>query len=231
MPDLSAGVAHRAGWTGALWSRIDETFEAILRHPFIIGLTDGSLDPAAFTHFLAQDSHYLRCYSRVLSLVAAKASDPQDTAMFSRHAAGAVEVEIHLHTRLLGALGVDPAAVATTPVSPTTVAYTSYLLATAYAGSYTDGVAAVLPCYWIYAEVGRALGARGSPDPRYQRWIDTYAGDEFQAVVSEVLVTADRIGAVITSSEADHAAEHFVVTSRYEWMFWDAAFRRETWPV
>ena len=79
--------------------------------------------------------------------------------MFSRHAAGAVQVEIHLHTRLLGALGVDPAVVANTSVSPTTVAYTSYLLATASAGSYTDGV---LPCYWIYAEVGRALVVGGS---------------------------------------------------------------------
>src|SRR5258708_777526 len=71
-------------------------------------------------------------------------------------------------------------------VGPAALAYTSYLLATAPRGTFADGFAAVLPCYWIYAEVGAELVGRGSPDPRYQRWIDTYAGDEYQTIVAEV---------------------------------------------
>ena len=67
--------------------------------------------------------------------------------------------------------------------APTSLAYTSYLLATARGGSYAEGVGAVLPCYWIYWEVGKELLRRGSPDPRYQRWIDIYSGEEFGEVV------------------------------------------------
>ena len=121
--------------------------------------------------------------------------------MFARHAAGALEVERELHTALLPELGLDPAVVAATDAAPTNLAYTSYLLATAYGGSFPDGVAALLPCYWIYAEVGAALLERGSPDPRYARWIDTYGGAEFALVVADVLALVDEIGAGVTEAQ------------------------------
>jgi thiaminase/transcriptional activator TenA len=117
------------------------------------------------------------------------------------------------------------------PVAPTTQAYISYLLATAYGGSFAEGLAAVLPCYWIYAEVGAALVAQGSPNPQYQQWIDTYAGDEFAALVAEVLDLVDRTGPSLGPVERERAQRHLRMTARYEWMFWDAAYRQESWPL
>ena len=35
----------------------------------------------------------------------------------------------------------------------------------------------------------------------------------------------------ISLEEFARMREHFTTTSRYEWMFWDGAYRRETWPV
>ncbi|MBC3843256.1 hypothetical protein GXW82_32755 [Streptacidiphilus sp. 4-A2] len=116
-------------------------------------------------------------------------------------------------------------------VLPTTRAYTSYLLATVHSGSFAEGLAAVLPCYWIYARVGEALLAESSPDPLYARWIAAYADEGFQAVVRRVLELTDRIGEELSEAERLRAAKHFAVTARYEWMFWDAAWRGETWPV
>ncbi|MBO0824789.1 MAG: thiaminase II, partial [Actinobacteria bacterium] len=113
----------------------------------------------------------------------------------------------------------------------TTLAYTSYLLATAWGGSYAEGVGAVLPCYWIYWEVGKELRRRGSPDPRYQKWIDTYGGEEFGGVVREVLEVADRLGPGIGPAERTLVRRHFRATSRYEWMFWDMGYRKESWPL
>lgn len=36
-----------------------------------------------------------------------------------------------------------------------------------------------------------------------------------------------------TSIETTYAAmrQHFLVTSRYEWMFWEMGYRRESWPL
>ncbi|MCL6640695.1 MAG: thiaminase II, partial [Candidatus Rokubacteria bacterium] len=99
------------------------------------------------------------------------------------------------------------------------------------AAPFREVVAAVLPCYWIYWEVGRALERAGSPDPLYQRWIGTYASAEFGSVVQAVLDVADRVGADANASEREAMRRHFVTTSRYEWMFWDMGWRREAWPV
>lgn len=154
-------------FSARLWQQIETVYEEILAHPFLTGLTDGTLDEKTFAHYVAQDVHYLRDYARALSIVAAKAPTLADTAMFARHAAEVFDVELGLHGELLPELGLDAATLEAEPVGPTTQAYTSYLLATAYAGSFADGLAAVLPCYWIYARVGAELMQRGSSDPRY----------------------------------------------------------------
>jgi thiaminase (transcriptional activator TenA) len=217
-------------FTDGLWRDIAGLYRAILDHPFLTGLADGSLPPGSFAFYVIQDALYLRDYARALAAVASRADDGAGAEMFARHAAGVVSVERQLHDTLLGALGLDPAAISAAEPAPTTLAYTSYLLATARGGSYAEGVAAVLPCYWIYREVGRELQRHGSPDPRYQRWIDTYGGEAFDADVREVLAVADRLGPGLGAAERDRARRHFRVTSRYEWMFWDMGYRQEAWP-
>ena len=217
-------------WTARLWRGIEPIYAAILEHPFLAGLTDGTLPESSFAYYLAQDAHYLRDYARALAVVGAKAPTHADTAMFGRHAAETAEVELALHESLLPKLGIDAAALDAIPASPTTTAYTSYLLASCYGGPFADGLAAVLPCYWIYQRVGDALVRRGSPDPRYRRWIDTYASDQFATTVAQVLELADRTGPALGGDDARRAEQHFVATARYEWMFWDAAWREESWP-
>ncbi|RZT88446.1 thiaminase/transcriptional activator TenA [Pseudonocardia sediminis] len=214
-----------------LWSDVSDIYRSVLDHPFVTGLTDGSLPHETFRHYIVQDAHYLRGYARALAICAAKAPGENELAMFAEHAAGAISAEQELHDDLLGGLGLTSEQAAALPVAPATRAYVSYLLATAYGGSYAEAVAAVLPCYWIYGRVGEHLLAAGSPDPLYQRWIAMYGGEEFGAVVDAVLDATDRIGALASERELGLMREHFTTTSRYEWMFWDGAFRRETWPV
>jgi thiaminase/transcriptional activator TenA len=214
-----------------LWQGIAETYDAILRHPFLTGLTDGSLPGDSFAFYVVQDALYLKGYAAALATVASRAPDAAATEMFARHAAEAISVERELHRSLLADLGVDPAAAASAEPAPTNLAYLSFLLATTGSGSYAEGVGAVLPCYWIYWEVGKELLRRGSPEPRYQKWIDTYGGEEFGATVREVLDVTDELGAGLAAAERERVRRAFAVTSRYEWMFWDMGYRRETWPV
>jgi thiaminase/transcriptional activator TenA len=220
-----------AGFRDRMWGAIEPVFARILAHPFLAGLTDGSLPRECFRHYVVQDALYLVDYARALALVGAKAPDEEAIAMFASHARGALEVERSLHAWLLGELGVAPGALRTAPVSPTTLAYTSYLLRSCHQRSFAEGLAAVLPCYWIYAGVGARLLARSSPDPLYARWIGTYGGEEFARIVADVLALVDRTGEVASAPEQAAMREHVVTTARYEWMFWDASWRRETWPV
>jgi thiaminase (transcriptional activator TenA) len=211
-----------------LWESTADVYAAIRAHPFLTGLTDGTLPHAAFGQFIVQDSHYLRGYARALAVLAARAPTEDDTTLFAQHAAGAIAAEQEMHAALSDALDADRAE---TPALPTTLAYTSYLLATCHGGSFAEGLGAVLPCYWIYARVGEALLAQSSPDPLYARWIAMYGGDEFQAVVDAAVGVMDRVAVDLAPAERSRVVEHYRTTSRYEWMFWDAAWREERWPV
>ncbi len=219
-------------WTDELWSTaIADVYGAILRHPFVRGLADGSLREDAFRHYVKQDAHYLREYARALAVCAARAPDEATIAMFSEHAAGAIAVERELHREFLAGWGADDEALAAVPVAPTTRAYTSYLVATAHGGSFAEALGAVLPCYWIYERVGAALLADGSPHPLYRRWIETYGGEAFGAIVASVLALVDRVGPTLSPDDRERMRGHVRTTARYEWMFFDAALRREAWPV
>ena len=218
-------------FTGAAWAAMSPIYEAILRHPFVTGLTDGSLPREAFRFYAVQDALYLREFARALALAAARAPADDWIIMFSDHAANALRVERSLHESFFKEFGLTPADVAATPLAPTNVAYTSYLLAVAYGAPFHEALAALLPCYWIYWEVGKRLERAGSPDALYGRWIATYASDEFGDVVRGVLTAADAVAAGVGSDERGAMERHLLTTSRYEWMFWDMGWRRESWPL
>ncbi|GAA1843056.1 thiaminase II [Microlunatus capsulatus] len=230
LPPAAAPARPLGSWSERLWAVLAPVDAAVLAHPFLTGVADGTLAPAVFTGYLVQDAHYLAGYARALALLGSRAEALADTAVLARHAAGTVEGELVLHAELLAAVGVDATALPAGP-SPTTHAYTAHLLAAAALGAVADGVAAVLPCFWLYARAGAALAAAGSPEPRYQRWVDSYAGEAFAAVVEEVLALVDRLGTGLTAAQRAHAEAAALTSARYEWMFFDAALRQERWPV
>ena len=218
-------------FTAELWASIETIYAAILRHPFVAGLTDGSLPAASFRFYAVQDALYLREFARALSLAGARAPRDEWIIMFNEHAAEALKVERALHESFFKEFGLTPEEVASTPLAPTNVAYTSYLVAAAYAAPFHEAIATLLPCYWIYCEVGKALEQRGSPDPLYARWIGTYASAEFGDAVRAVLACTDTIARDLGREQRLAMKRHFMTTSRYEWMFWDMGLRRETWPI
>jgi thiaminase/transcriptional activator TenA len=210
---------------------VETIYGSILSHEFIQGLTDGSLSEERFEFYVIQDSHYLREFARALSIAATKAPEDEWITTFNRHASDALEVERQLHDSFFKDLDLTPEEVRKTPIAPTNMAYTQYLLATAYGRPFAEVIGVLLPCYWVYAEVGKALLAKGSSRPLYQRWIETYAGEEYEAIVEGVLDVTERVAKNESEATREAMAGHFVTSTRYEWMFWDMAYRRETWPI
>jgi thiaminase/transcriptional activator TenA len=150
---------------------------------------------------------------------------------FAIGAQTAIVVERSLHADFMEHFKVTPEIFAATPLSPATHHYTSFLMANAWGASYPVVLAGLLPCFWIYAEIGRDILGRAAANNRYQSWIDTYAGEEFHAAVRAVIATVDRVAAV--ASEETRRDMHLAYTraAKLEWMFWDAAYRLEQWPV
>jgi thiaminase/transcriptional activator TenA len=220
-----------ATFSNRLFQRIEHIYRCILGHPFLQGLTDGSLAEEAFRFYAIQDALYLREFSRGLSLLAAKAPLDDTSIMFNDHAKNAIVVERALHGSFFAAWNLSAQDIFNTPMAPNNVLYTSYLLRVAYERPFHEGLGAFLPCYWIYWEVGKALESLGSPVPIYQQWIDTYAGDAFAEVVRQVLALMDSVADTLTETQQERTAEHFVMTSRFEYMFWDMGYQQQAWAV
>jgi thiaminase/transcriptional activator TenA len=120
---------------------------------------------------------------------------------------------------------------AQTPLSPACHHYVSFLLATAYGEPYDVLLGALLPCFWIYAEVGRDIHARARANNPYQAWIDTYAGEEFHAAVRAVIAATDEAAALASADMRARMHAAFARATQLEWMFWDSAYRLEQWPT
>lgn len=213
------------------WQRIGPLYDSILALPFNQELAAGTLSRERFTFYMLQDAHYLTMFGRALAATAARAPDNDALIQFAGSAREAVVVERALHESFFERFGISAAEAAATEPSPTCSHYTHFLLSSAHNAPYEVSVAALLPCFWIYWEVGKHLLEVAVPDNPYQAWIDTYADEEFASGVRAVIAISDGVAEAAAPTVREQMFRAFVRASQLEWMFWDSAYRLEPWPV
>jgi thiaminase/transcriptional activator TenA len=212
-----------ARFSGELWAEIAPVYTKTLQHPFLTGLADGTLPHDRFEFYLQQDMLFLTAYGQALKILAPKAPREEWRAILLKHATESIDSERQLHTSILKGKS-------TTEMAPSNYAYTNHLLATVATRPFSEGLAALLPCYWIYWEVGQELKNRGSRNADYQRWIDQYSDPSYRQSVDQVLRMMDAEGQRMDPAARRRAKELFMRSARYEYMFWDMAWRKERWP-
>lgn len=218
-------------FTDELWADAAPILRAIHAHPFVRELATGALSRERFQFYMLQDALYLRGFARALAFAAVKAPDAERILEFSKAAETAIVVERALHAGFLAQFGVDAGTAEAAEASPTCAAYMDSLLATAAVGGFGDLAAAVLPCFWIYQDVGARIQGSAAPGNLYQAWIDTYAGEAFEAAARRMIAIVDAEGEGFGATGRASMRAAFLRSCRYEWMFWDAAWRLEAWPL
>lgn len=198
--------------------------------PFNQELSAGTLPAAVFQGYIIQDAHYLEGFARALALAAAKAPDPESVAQLAGSAAGAIAVERQLHAHYMELFGVDPDMFKATRVSQACDHYVAFLLRATALGDFAEAVAALLPCFWIYRDVGRAIAERAASDNPYAAWIETYAGDAFNESVERMLALIDRVGESADDAARRRVHDAFRQSCWHEWHFWDSAYHQRLWP-
>jgi thiaminase/transcriptional activator TenA len=204
MPSLS----HRLAEHGL------PSVRAQLAHPTVAGIGRGDLDPAVFRSWLEQDYLFLLDFVRVFARLAWQAPDGHlgdlvDLAHSTWHE------ELELHRGLAAEFDAD--LFGAVP-GPATTAYTAFLLDAA--ADYGRGLAALLPCMWGYSTLGRLLAEHPPAEPRYARWVATYADPGFAKLAERCAQMLDEAYAEVLVDEAtatvafDHALAH-------ELAFWD----------
>jgi thiaminase (transcriptional activator TenA) len=221
------------GYAQQLQVRYAPIFARVLDHPFVRGIGDGTLPLDRFRFYIEQDYLFLIEYSRMLALAVAKGRALPSMGQFAELLHATLNVEMGLHRGYAAKFGIGEEALARVAAAPTTYAYTRHLLATAYAGSLPEIAAALLPCQWGYGEIGKALATAGAPPnaPLYAEWIQMYAGEEYHTLVDGLIATFDSLADQESGHGRERLADIFLTSSRYEWSFWEMAWRMETWPV
>ena len=206
---------------GALW-------EQVVRHPFVIALGDGTLPPEVFRVYFQQDYLFLRDWMVLLSLGIAKSPDFDAARSISTFLNGGLAGEEGLFRQAFRDMGMSQDQVAALEPLPTTLAYGGFLRAVAHEGTFLEIAAALLAIEWPYLEWAQMLNAAGKrpSDPYYQAWIDIHASQEMQDIVAFLRQRLD----TATSLDRDRITEIFVRSMRYEYLFWEMAYRGESWP-
>ena len=208
-------------------------WDAQLTHPFVLQLGDGTLPERKFKYYILQDARFLGDLARVFSAAAQKAPDSESSLRFNKLAEETVIVERSLHESYGKKWKMTAKQMTSVPMAPTNFAYTRHMLAVAATGSACEITVVALPCAWIYCVVGKHLLRRGKPPQGhpYRDWLMLYASPEFAEVQKWMRKKVDQWAKEASRTERARMEEAFVISSRYEWMFWDMAFTEEEWPV
>jgi len=203
----------------------DAIWAAQQEHPFVRGIGEGTLDPERFRHYIRQDYLFLIEYGRLLALACARAPRLALQERFADLTQATLRGEMELHRSYAAEWGISREELEAERPTPTTRAYTDFLLRTAALGDFAELVAALLPCMWGYSEIGRRLAEGGRPaHALYARWIETYADPEFARLAGWCREICDEVAA---SADRERMRAAFLASSRHELAFWDASWRLE----
>lgn len=201
-------------------------WEACLRHPFVTGIGDGTLDMEKFRYFMLQDYIYLFDYARVFALGVVKARDPELMRVFAANVDAILGGEMKIHRAYMKRLDITEEQVFSIKPALANLSYTNYMLSVAQTGGPMEIVASILACSWSYAEIGQALAAipGAAEHPFYGEWIRGYASEEYAATNQALIELMDSLAADAGEDQLAYLTDVFVNCSRYELGFWDMAW-------
>ena len=201
-------------------------WEACLRHPFVTGIGDGTLDMEKFRYFMLQDYLYLFDYARVFALGVVKARDPELMRVFAANVDAILGGEMKIHRAYMKRLDITEEQVFSIKPALANLSYTNYMLSVAQTGGPMEIAASILACSWSYAEIGQALAAipGAAEHPFYGEWIRGYASEEYAATNQALIELMDSLAADAGEEQLAYLTDVFVNCSRYELGFWDMAW-------
>jgi thiaminase/transcriptional activator TenA len=216
-----------------LRKKTETIWQAQLSHPFVVALGNGTLPERKFKYYILQDARFLGDLARIFAAAAQRAPDAESGLRFAKLVEETIVTERGLHESYGKRWDMTPKEMQSVPMAPTNYAYTRHMLAVAATGSAAEITVVALPCAWIYCVVGQHLLKPAPPraDHPYRDWLTLYASPEFAEVQKWMRAKVDDWVTKAGPAEKQRMEDAFLISSRYEWMFWEMAWKEEQWPV
>ncbi|WP_071146511.1 thiaminase II [Bacteroides ihuae] len=216
-------------WSEQTWIKSLPIYHKILDLPFITELMNGTLAKEKFLFYIQQDVIYLGEFGKVLAGIVVRLKKQSHAEAFMKFAADTIYVEGDLHESFLKQVGSS----VTTEPSPSCLLYTGHMRQLLSSASVEATMAGVLPCFWIYKEVGDYIlsNQTHNSDNPYQQWINTYGGADFEKAVTNAINICDELAQQCTNEQQQEMTDAFIRSAKLEWMFWNSAWNMEQWPI
>lgn len=204
------------------WERSANIYNAIIKHPFNQELMQGTLAKDKFAYYIEQDVIYLQDFSRCHAIIASKIP-LEHMHSFLKYAEYTLIAEQEVvHQFFTKEFNFTETGL----ITPATLSYTSYMLKTCLNESVEIALAALLPCFWVYREVGLFIAAIAEKNNPYFRWIETYSSEAFCNSVDEAIIIFDAMAANTTEAVREKMLDAFYKSTCLEWHFWNDSYRK-----
>lgn len=217
-----------------LFEKVKGIWKKTHKHPFVVGLGRGDLLVESFIRYMKQDYVFLIDYSKLFAFGTVKARDVETMAAFAKLLDETLHGEMDLHREYAKRFGISEQDLEGTEATPINLAYTRYMLNVAQNGSLEELISSLLPCMWSYWEIGKMLAENyqnSSDHLLYGDWVKMYSSDEFGSLALWLIDLLDKLTEGKPERELAVLEEHFLTTSRFEYMFWDMVYEGGDWPV
>jgi thiaminase/transcriptional activator TenA len=215
-----------------LYEKLQPIWRQNHNHPFVEGMGGGTLEKEKFRFYMIQDYLYLIDYAKLFAIGAMKATDVQTMGKFAALLDSTLNEEMSLHREYAKKFEISEKELEKAQPSPTTLAYTHYMLHVGQSGTLAELVAALLPCMWSYWEIGKELSEKpGANNEFYREWIEMYSSEEFGELATWCINLFDSLTEDKSEAELEKLEEIFLNTTRFEYMFWDMAYNEAMWPI
>lgn len=201
--------------------------EAMQKHVLALGLTRGTLLPEQFTYFMQQDNLYRVTRARALALAGAKMPREEDMELMLELSCQTLLIGQDIRRLFFKQYRIQPAE----EKGPACMACSSHLLARASLGTPAEGMAALLPRFWLYREIGTRMRKHAAPNGPYAKWIESYSSKEYSLLVTKAVDLTDRLAGDAGEDERDRMFAAFVYASRLECGFWDESAHAASWSA
>jgi thiaminase (transcriptional activator TenA) len=223
-PFATECLAHaRAAW------------DAAHAHPFVTELANGTLSAERFRFYQMQDARYLEAFADGCAVVASRVVSPDDKIWWLDAAKMALVVEKGLHEGYGRTMGYTAADIAALELTPNNRAYGDHMVINAHRGSLVEAIAALVPCPWLYVDLGvhllKGFGGSIPAEHPYKEWLAMYSDPGFDEYMTKLLGYLQHAADAAGPAERARAKEMFLASVRYEWMFWEQAWEFQRWPV
>jgi thiaminase (transcriptional activator TenA) len=219
-------------FTDTLYEKAKPIWDKQLEHPFVQGIADGSLDEDKFKNWVRQDYLYLIEFSRIFAWAAAKSERLESMSWYAFGLHLTLNTEMQLHREYAQRFNISAQELERETMWPTNRAYTDFLVRTAADGDMADLVAALLPCAWGYMYIGTEMAKSNPPkDRRYADWITQYSSKEFADAADWLKGEMNRLAEGATGEKKNRLIELFILSSKYEYLFWEMCWHGEEWSV